>query len=238
MKILKKEIENNDVYALAVTKKYIVINSNYKGLTVFDKNFSFVTEIDVDEELVIYQMYASTLNDYVIIQDLENETLYSVEVKNKKIVKMQCTTFFMQNYYVDGSRFRLMDGEKNYFFTYDNLLFTVEEHSVNGLTYLTNNQEEIIYRDYEKIIYDDGKMKKELLYNSKGYFYSIKDKKIIKYDEEELYLWENDEWILLYEAESSYSIRQCILENERCYFLINNKGNRDESELACLFLEI
>ncbi|MHC5217937.1 hypothetical protein ACYSNR_14850 [Enterococcus sp. LJL128] len=238
MKILKKEIENNDVYALAVTKKYIVINSNYKGLTVFDKNFSFVTEIDVDEELVIYQMYASTLNDYVIIQDLENETLYSVEVKNKKIVKMQCTTFFMQNYYVDGSRFRLMDGEKNYFFTYDNLLFTVEEHSVNGLTYLTNNQEETIYRDYEKIIYDDGKMKKELLYNSKGYFYSIKDKKIIKYDEEELYLWENDEWILLYEAESSYSIRQCILENERCYFLINNKGNRDESELACLFLEI
>jgi len=74
--IREVSITDNDIYVMSISKDFIIINYNYMGLRLYDKELKFVKDIVFSQELIVYSVYASILNNNVVIIDAENSKLY------------------------------------------------------------------------------------------------------------------------------------------------------------------
>ena len=224
------EIENNDVYVLGITKNYIVVNNNYNGLVVLDRDFSYLKNIDIDEDIVIYQLFSSEMNDYVIIQDIESETLYSIDIITDEILQVNWKLIFDNYYYVQKDTFYLKSKNSQYLFDYQNLEPKLQKETKdNNNIILASSQEDILYlKNTNEITYKDKIIE---VSGDHDYGYGIEKNHIIKYSEEVLYLFSKDSWHPIFKVKEDHSIRKCVISFEYVYVLLNNKMDVSKSEI-------
>ncbi|MGX7149032.1 hypothetical protein [Enterococcus ureasiticus] len=218
----------NDVYILKITQNYVVLNDNYEGLIVLDKNLNFNKKIHIDDDFFIYQAYSSELNDYIIVQDMESDILYSINIETNSVRKINLETIFSTYYYVENDMFSLFSKGKKYEFTYDELkeMKSYNENLIDR-NILSNWQENILYNTKSN----------ELIYNNKVIHnppvkveeYKINSNLILSYSEKYLCSYCQGEWILLYEVGDKYSIRECTGSSKYIYVLVNDKSDVNES---------
>ncbi|WP_206911733.1 hypothetical protein IGL98_002475 [Enterococcus sp. DIV0840] len=232
---MEKNIMKNDVYILKTTQNYIILNDNYEGLIVLDKNLNFSKKIYVAEDLFIYQAYSSELNDYVVIQDVENDILYSINIETNDIKKRNWKDIFSIYYYVEQEQFSLNSKKTKYQFFYNELNEVVyfKEELVNG-TILSNCQETILYNTKtNELNYNDKVIQSP---PTKVEQYKVDKDLILSYSEKYLYVFFQGNWNLLYEAEEQFSIRECSFSLGLIYVLVNNKSNIEQSLVQVISL--
>jgi hypothetical protein len=225
---MEKLIMENDVYILKITQNYVVLNDNYEGLIVLDKNLNFNKKIHVDDDFFIYQAYSSELNDYIIVQDMESDILYSINIETNNVRKINCETIFSTYYYVENDMFSLCSKGEKYEFTYDELkeMKSYREKLIDR-DILSNWQESILYyTKSNELTYNDKVIKNP---PGKVEGYRINSNLILSYSEKYLYSYSQGEWTLLYEVGDKYSIRECIASSKNIYVLVNDKSDVNES---------
>ena len=219
---MEQIITENDVYVLSVTKKYLVINNNYEGLIVFDKQFNFIKKIYVNDELLIYHSYSSVMNDYIIIHDTDNEILYSINVSTETIASTACEHIFNLYYYVNNDMFYLVEKAKIFEFDYLDLqIINTHKNDFKDTTLLSNFQQKSLALDNsKKLIYDNAKIVSppEDINN-----YVMNSNTIIGYTEDNIYIYINNIWKHLYRSEEIMSIRSCDLDQDSLFILLNSK---------------
>lgn len=134
-------INNNDTYILTVTKDFVVINNAYNGLLVYDKELNFIKKIKLSEDFVVYQLFSSSLNNWIIVQDVENEVLYSIETSIEKVIQIYFKDIFYHYYFCEQNRAILKTSQNTYTFDFDILESIVENQNNNFYrNMLINNQ--------------------------------------------------------------------------------------------------
>ncbi|EAF3225926.1 hypothetical protein CSI68_15225, partial [Listeria monocytogenes] len=171
--LIKKSITitENDIYEIGATKDYLIINDNYTGIVVYDKECNRKCNIKIDENLMIYQFYTSLLNNFVVIFDAENEKLYVVNLLNHTVKNIDTDTMIFDNYYfVDGDNFILKEDLVEYTLSFEKAkIIKMRVISKTDKQFLIgNSQDEKVFRDEKgRIYYSDEKQNRvELLDNN------------------------------------------------------------------------
>ncbi|WP_321386351.1 hypothetical protein [uncultured Enterococcus sp.] len=233
METIEKRIKNNDAYVLGITKNFVIVNNNYEGLVVYYKDLSFKKDLFVDEDLVVYQLFSSEENDFVVLQDIEKEVLYSVDIETNHIEKLNWTIAVGPYYYVEDATFHLAASEAKYVFSYQNLALLEKSASeFNNNVILANNQKDIL------LLTDSG----ELVYNNHvlevvedaDFVYSVKNNLVLKQAENALYCFSLENWVSIFEVQENLLIRSTIIDTHNIYMLINDKTDANASEIKVL----
>lgn len=235
MELANKKIEGNDVYVMGITKDYLVINSNYCGIVVFSKELSFVKTIEIDEDLVIYQLFSSPINNYLVVQDIENEKLYSIDLETMNVVRIEWDIIMINYYDVQNECFNVHSKNSSYQFKYQKLVLqSREELSLDSEIVLTNNQKDIVSMDDQKeVIYKDHVI--DRFEESIGE-YKLGENSIYKFSETELFIYDKKEWKMILEVKKEQAIRSIAISKQTIYVLLNNKSDANESEIKQLHL--
>lgn len=156
---LEKELflYDNDVYVLGLTKEYIVVNHNYKGIKYYDHNLRFLKQLSFQDEIIIYQLYASLNDNNIVILDVENEKMHIIKLdgRNDDIISIVQKEIFKNYFYSYDDYFELKKQGIVYKFSYYNGLLLEKRDSIYG-NILDNNQDEFIYCIENRIIYHKG----------------------------------------------------------------------------------
>ena len=75
------KIENNDVYILDIVGNYILINNNYRGISIFNINLEKVKDIPIFEDLVIYSVYKDFIGEKILLYCPDNECIIYVNLE-------------------------------------------------------------------------------------------------------------------------------------------------------------
>lgn len=237
MRVNHGKINNSDVYALGVTKNYVVINDDYTGVSVLDKELSFIKNIviDTDGDFMIYQLFSTELNDYIVIQDIETEKIYSINLETNQTAELKWDIILTDFYCVEGDSFYLKSKKNICLFNYETLkLVSESELEVTNQVLLVNCQKDLLFLDdknrmiYNSEIIDD--------FGEGDYEYKIEGAYVIRYSEKNIYLHSNNHWQSSFEVREGYSIRTCLISFQKIYVLLNNKEDINESEIKRLDL--
>ncbi|EAC9052530.1 hypothetical protein KW11_09670 [Listeria monocytogenes] len=232
--LIKKSITitENDIYEIGATKDYLIINDNYTGIVVYDKECNRKCKIKIAENLMIYQIYTSLLNNFVVIFDAENEKLYVVNLLNHTVENMDTDTVIFDNYYfVDGDNFILKEGLMEYTLSFEKAkIIKMRVSSKTDKQFLIgNSQDEKVFRDEKgRIYYSDEKQNRvELLDNNEiEGFIATNKKNILIYDELKLLIYKNLHFKEKYRIPEGFMLRKALfLTEEILVLLLNEKKN-------------
>lgn len=118
-----KEITiNNDIYFLNTMNSKLIINNDYKGIFVLDKELSVLKSIDIVPDFCIYNAMVLS-NEEVLFNCIENEIIYVVnietnEIKKCKIPPILDNEILMEKVEINGTKV-LLKTYKNHFFYMD-----------------------------------------------------------------------------------------------------------------------
>ncbi|MCD2223417.1 hypothetical protein LAX75_01820 [Listeria cossartiae] len=221
-------IANNDIYEIGVTKDYIIINDNYTGIVVYDKKCNRKCSIKIDENLMIYQLYTSLLNNFVVIFDAENEKMYVVNLLNRTVENLDIDEVIFGDYYfVNADNFILRAASMEYTFSFEKpriIKISVFSRTDNYFL-MANSQEENVFRSEKgSIYYNYEENMVELLGNNAiDNLVSINQKNILIYDELILLTYENLRFKEEYKIPDEFSLRRALFSTEKILVLLLNE---------------
>ncbi|MBC2256438.1 hypothetical protein HCB46_13370 [Listeria ivanovii] len=226
------DIVNNDIYEMGTTKDYIIINDNYTGIVVYNKECNKECNIKIDENLMIYQLYTSLLNNFVVIFDAENEKLYVVDLLKRTVENLDTNKTIFDNYYfVDNDNFILKAKLMQYTLSFERTkIIKIKVFSEKDKKLLiANSQAEEVFRDEKGRIYYNHAKKymAELMDNNViDSFVSINKKNVLIYDELKLLTYKNLKFKEEYKIPNEFSLRKALfLTEEVLVLLLNEKKN-------------
>lgn len=228
----KVEIKDNDVYVLAQSKSFIMVNDNYQGITIYDHELNFLNAIKVSEGLMIYNLYSSKKDDRIVVFDAENMKLYLVDLYDPTdIIQSDTEAIFLEWFKSETDRFTLRDASKEYRFSFrDGKAISCSFYdSIHMLAYrdedilIEENSRLYLLKDNEKIDvnkkYDDTK------------FYTFSENYIVEYDESSLLVERNDGRKESMKVGLSWQIRKVLIEEDILTILLNDKRQVTENKL-------
>lgn len=93
MLIKEKELnmKDDDIYFLEVVSDKIVINDNYKGIQIIDKNLNIIKKLEIFNDMTIYSSYISTSSKEILFFCPDNECVVYVDLENynHKIINLK-----------------------------------------------------------------------------------------------------------------------------------------------------
>lgn len=232
MKILDKiEIEDNDVYILAQSKNYLVINSNHSGLDIYDFEFRFIKTVKISEELLIYNLYSSKNDDQVVVFDGENKKLFLVDLNNSSVIIQMDREEVFLNWFDSGDGwFALRNGKNEFRFSSK----TGEELSCKPYCWVNN----LSYKDgdflFEKderlyISRDNTKRRVSQKYDQTKH-YNFSQNYIVVYDEDNFIVKGNHiDMKFTISDKSNWTIREILVGEESLILLLNDKTQATKS---------
>ena len=84
---MKKIMSESDVYFLQVIGSKIIINDNYDGIMILDRNMNFLKKIKIFEGICIYNSFVTGKNEFVLFCPDENKMVY-INIENEKVYLM------------------------------------------------------------------------------------------------------------------------------------------------------
>lgn len=232
---LSKEISisDNDVYVLAQSQNYFVINYNYEGIKIYNYDLQYIDSLVFKNEIVVYQIFSTLLNDKIVISDVENEKLFIIDLNNKvkNIVETNRDEIFLEHFIVHDNYFSVRDSEYVY-----NISFTDgNEISRNNYQYaniLANNQLEQIYEAEGELFYvKDFKQEKLNVGYVFDRFYSVCNGIILEYGGREIIVRDLSNVIKKIEIDKRWEIRKAIIREKSFLILLNSKESIYNSKI-------
>jgi len=210
-----------------------MINNNYLGISIYDKDFNFLQSIDLDEDLLVYKIYSSSLNNYAILLDVDNEHMYIINIQSNTSItkKIQNNNIFSDYYFVEKENFFLRNFEYEYCYSYTEgkLLSTFQNFHNNVLC---NYQDQQIHKAKNRIIYCSGGIEKDISINYfESYRFLIEDGRIFAFDESAIYTYQGDKLKRIWSSDHFYTIRSVSLADGKVYILLNSKTENDNSKI-------
>lgn len=224
--IREVSITDNDIYAMSISKDYIIINYNYMGLRLYDKELKFVKDIVFSQELIVYSVYTSILNNNVVIIDAENSKLYIliIGIDNYELLEINQDNVFSEYFMVENSNFLLAKENIVYKYSYKtgNLINT---YVMQDWSIIFNCQNEFLFRRNNKIFYKRNCVEYLLAYEYReGVFYKVFNEVFVEYDESKLKIYRKTNLIDTYLCEESFIIRTVNYCEGRIIVLLNKKS--------------
>lgn len=225
-------IKDNDVYALSVSKQFIIINNNYSGLLIYDLKLNFIKKIEISKELMIYQVYSSANSDRIVISDAEHYKLYALDLsKASDVVLINTDRIFLEYYMLNHDVFILRDRNFEYHFSF----IGGNEISCKPYKYqhvlVMNNIQILIEENRELyLLQEDEKTRIKREYND-DWFYVISDDYIIEYDEKFIKIVPKRLDEMCISSKFGWIFREVLLNDGILTILINSKADTKESQI-------
>ncbi|EOH99483.1 hypothetical protein UAW_00635 [Enterococcus haemoperoxidus ATCC BAA-382] len=222
-------IIDNDIYVLAVTQKFVIVNNSYEGILIFNKNLEKIDVYEICSDLMIYQVYSDYNTDTIVIHDAESGTMYIIYLRDKKqiVIKDQFLPYTEFCYFEENSfLLRRLD----YMYKFSLLTGEVIEKKFQKEKIIANNQDEyIIELDEETLIYKNKEMKIVLSFSEVTTSIDVKNRYIILYDETYLELFYLDKIIGKYTVNQKMELRKAVIDRDCIYFILNKKNDTTEN---------
>ncbi|MBC2163655.1 hypothetical protein [Listeria booriae] len=231
------ELNNNDTYELGITKDYIVVNDGYTGIIVYDKQFNKQNVIKVADDLMIYHLYTSLVNNFVVIFDAEKEQLYVADLLLDTVESVVATDgIYSVYYYVEAENFRLRIGQVEYALSYKKIEKRgkrITNETKQSL--LANFQDELVFGDSEgNIYYRNEKVWKEDKHNNETMdkFVAVNQDELLIYDEVDMFIYTKSGVKNIFKTPHDFTIRKAFFKEARSIIiLLNSKGDVLKSRL-------
>lgn len=231
------ELNSNDTYELGITKDYIVVNDGYTGIIVYDKQFNKQNVIKVADDLMIYHLYTSLVNNFVVIFDAEKEQLYVADLLLDTVESVVATDgIYSVYYYVEAENFRLRIGQVEHALSYKK----IEKRGIRTTnetkqSLLANFQDELVFGDSEgNIYYKNEKVWKEDKHNNETMdkFVAVNQDELLIYDEADMFIYTKSGVKNIFKTPHSFTIRKAFFkEAGSIIILLNSKGDVLKSRL-------
>ncbi|MBC2370339.1 hypothetical protein HBP99_17195 [Listeria booriae] len=231
------ELNNNDTYELGITKDYIVVNDGYTGIIVYDKQFNKQNVIKVADDLMIYHLYTSLVNNFVVIFDAEKEHLYVADLFLDTVESVVATDgIYSVYYYVEAENFRLRIGQVEYALSYKKIEkrgIRITNETKQSL--LANFQDELVFGDSEgNIYYKNEKVWQEDKHNNETMdkFVAVNQDELLIYDEVDMFIYNKSGVKNIFKTPHGFTIRKAFFkEAGSIIILLNSKGDVLKSTL-------
>ncbi|MGX7047944.1 hypothetical protein RU86_GL000618 [Lactococcus piscium] len=226
--MIKKKIRyrDNDIYSLSESKRFFIINDNYKGLVLYDLNFNFIKKISISEELLIYELYTSKIDDKIVIFDGEHQKLYILDLYlESNIVSIDRDEIFLNYFKSCKNSFMLRDNKFEYQFSFD----TGQEVSRIQYKYehiLSMNENKILIEKNNKlyIIKDKSESYLDKIYID-DVFYIISKNYLITFNEECLFVELKKFRKQIISINPNYLLRKVLINDDILTILMDSKNN-------------
>lgn len=233
MKTLKTvKIENNDVYTLAQSKDFTLINNQYTGLILLDSDLTLLRTIIISNELLIYNIYSSQKDNKIVVSDGENMRLYILDLNScKNIIQIERKEIFLNWFVSDQNSFHLRDSNYEYCLSYRDgkelsrkPYFKENVLACNDPSFLFEKNNEL----YALVDNEESKLEKKYDVSKN---YSISDHYIIEYDENTLNITGEITRRDTLPDESKWLIRKILIKGDFLTILLNDKDSEINSKL-------
>ncbi|NYC30620.1 hypothetical protein [Clostridium saccharobutylicum] len=81
MKKQIKEFIKNDIYFMEVLSDKIIINDNYNGILVFDKNLELIKKLEIFEDITIYYSFVNNIGGEILLFCPNNECIVYINIE-------------------------------------------------------------------------------------------------------------------------------------------------------------
>lgn len=81
MKRQIKEFTQNDIYFMEVLSDKIIINDNYNGILVFDKNLELIKKLEIFEDITIYYSFVNNIGGEILLFCPDNECIVYINIE-------------------------------------------------------------------------------------------------------------------------------------------------------------
>lgn len=226
------KIEDNDVYVLAQSKSFIIINDNYQGVNIYDRKLNFLNTIKVSEGLMIYDLYSSKQDDRIVVFDAENMKLFIVDLNNSQhIVQIEREQIFLNWFVSEKSSFYLRDNKYEYCLSFrnGNELSRKPYAKKNILSY--NDSSFLFEKNSELYIFVENEERKLNRKYDEYKNYSLSDNYIIEYGEHTLNVIGDITMKDTISDQSKWIIRKVLAKGDFLIILINDQSSTNNSKL-------
>jgi hypothetical protein len=76
-------VEDNDVYVLECHNEVVIVNNNYSGIKLYNKNLELQNTIDIFEGIIIHTVYKNPNKNEVILYCPDNEVFVYLDLDTK-----------------------------------------------------------------------------------------------------------------------------------------------------------
>ncbi|MCJ1993056.1 hypothetical protein GYN24_00425 [Lactococcus piscium] len=225
-------IKDNDVYALSVSKQFIIINNNYSGLLIYDLKLNFIKKIEISKELMIYELYSSKIDDKIVIFDGEHQKLYILDLYlESNIVSIDRDEIFLNYFKSCKNSFMLRDNKFEYQFSFTKgNEISCKPYKYQHVLFMNNTQILIEEKRELYLLQEDEKTRIKREYHD-DWFYVISDDYIIEYDEKFIKIVPKTLDEMCISSKSGWTFREVLLNDGILTILINSKADAKESQI-------
>lgn len=134
MKVLKQyeyHVINNDIYVLEYMHDHIIINDNYAGLLILDKNLKVTNTQTFHEYFSIYRIYTSCNKKQLLVYNADDTNFLIISLDTqiiKKVLATDTDIIFSPTYYWDNQL--ILTASPNKFYTLASNQSTIFECSL------------------------------------------------------------------------------------------------------------
>ncbi|MFB6472353.1 hypothetical protein ABER99_15400 [Paenibacillus glucanolyticus] len=130
-------VEDNDIYVLECHHGIIIVNNNYSGINLYNKNLELLSTIDIFEGILIHTVYKNPYKNEVILYCPDNKVFVylNIDTAFQKVIDFNADIDecgLSNIYFWSGHEVIMLCGNKRYY-RIDTSLFSLQELDMLGI---------------------------------------------------------------------------------------------------------